>query len=106
MGARSLTRASGPTNDQCALSGEAAVGVRHPVVRALGRHGAARIVAIAEVGILTAGFPAIVVPLVLVGYGSAWIAGMVVLVVHAHHTTVHVTLGGEQDRKGDRLHRR
>src|SRR5262245_8044268 len=71
MGARSLARASGPANDQRALSGEAAVGVRHPVVRALSRHGAAWVVAIAEVGILTAGFPAIVVPMVLVGHRRA-----------------------------------
>src|SRR4029453_13064460 len=87
MGAWSLTWASGSINDEGALSEEAAV-VRDPVVRALGLHGAAGGIAITEVGILTARFPTVVVPSVLVSQGSAWIVGMVVLVVHAHDTTV------------------
>src|ERR1700750_157089 len=103
MGACSLTRASGPFNDEGALSDEAAVTVRDPVVRSLGLHGALGVVAITEVGILTARFPTVVVPSVLVSHGSAWIAGVVVLVVHAHDTTVHVAVGGEFDRHRYRI---
>src|SRR5829696_3536884 len=105
MGAWSLTWASGSISDECALSKEATVRVRDPVVRALGLHGAAGVVSITKVGILTAGFPTVVVPSVLISQGSAWIAGMVILVVHAHDTTVHVAVGGEFDRHRYRIHR-
>src|SRR6267142_5226784 len=105
MGAWSLTWASGSVNGEGSLSEEAAVRVRDPVVRAFGLHGAVGVVAIAEVGILTARFPTVVVPSVLVGQGSAWIARMVVFVVHAHDTTVHVTVRGEFDRHRYRIHR-
>src|SRR4030081_1015879 len=105
MGAWSLAWASGSVNGEGPLSEEAAVRVRDPVVRALGLHGAVGDVAIAEVGILTARFPTVVVPSVLVSQGSNWIAGMVVLVIHAHDTTVHVSVGGEFGRHRYRIHR-
>src|SRR5258705_1399705 len=105
MGAWSLTWASGSINGEGPLSEEAAVRVRDQVVRAYGLHSAAGVVAIAKVGILTARFPTVVIPAVLVNQGSAWITGVVGLVVPARNTTVHVTLGSELDRHGFRIHR-
>src|SRR6185312_9687669 len=74
MGVWPLTWTSGSINGEGPVTEEAAVRVWDQVIRALGLHGAAGVVAIAQVGILTTGFPTVVNPSVLENRGSAWVA--------------------------------
>src|SRR6478735_6437378 len=100
-----LTRTSGALDSESPLAEEAAVWPWNQVVRADGWHRAVGVHAFAQIRIIATRLPAAVVPSVLENRWRCRIAGQIIGVVHAHHTTVHVAAGGVLDGKSLGLHR-